>query len=80
MSIQNCKYYGSCGQVAAPAAQAHLMRVLMRLVWMSYNLDTAALICFLLARTSVMNTCGEWPGRTHAGWRARAHAAVVRQW
>lgn len=33
----------------------------MRLVWMSYSRDTAALICFLLARTSVMNTCIEAP-------------------
>ena len=31
----------------------------MRFVWMSYSRSTAFLICFLLARTSVMNTCGE---------------------
>jgi hypothetical protein len=31
--------------------------VLMRLVWMSYNRSTAFLICFFVARTSVMNTC-----------------------
>lgn len=29
----------------------------MRFVWMSYSRSTAFLICFFVARTSVMNTC-----------------------
>jgi len=38
-------------------AKQHLTSVLMRFVWMSYSRATAFLICFLLARTSVMKTC-----------------------
>ena len=44
---------------SAAHSALHLMSVLMRFVWMSYSRSTAFLICFLLARTSVMNTCGE---------------------
>ena len=40
-----------------PALSGHLTSVLMRLVWMSYSRRTAFLICFFVARTSVINTC-----------------------
>ena len=36
---------------------AHLIRVLIFWVWMSYKRCTASLICFLLDRTSTMKTC-----------------------
>ena len=47
----------ACSQL--PAAGLYLMRVLILVVWMSYSLFTASLICRLLARLSTMNT---WAG------------------
>lgn len=57
VTVLLAKQRGRTTSAAQVAAKQHLTSVLMRFVWMSYSRATAFLICFLLARTSVMKTC-----------------------